>query len=148
MIQAAAWIDVSNDGVNWTEIWHNNMWRYTDNQWRAWEYDISDVADNQPAVSVRWGYATHPMVWRMSGWNIDDIEFLGFAPIELIPGDLDADADVDLNDFATFALCFAGAGVTVPPPGCAAEQFGNADLDGDADVDLSDFATFATHFTG
>jgi hypothetical protein len=63
-------------------------------------------------------------------------------------GDFDLDGDVDLNDFATFALCFAGAAVTVEPPGCGPEDFDATDLDGDGDVDLGDFSTFATNFTG
>jgi subtilisin-like proprotein convertase family protein len=65
-----------------------------------------------------------------------------------VDGDIDHDGDVDLNDFATFALCFHGAAVTVPPPGCSGEEFAACDFDGDADVDLGDFSTFANNFTG
>lgn len=64
------------------------------------------------------------------------------------PGDLDGDLDVDLNDFATFAVCFSGAAVTTPPPGCSPASFTGADLDGDGDVDLSDFSTFSLVYTG
>ncbi|UCG34260.1 MAG: VCBS repeat-containing protein [Phycisphaerales bacterium] len=63
-------------------------------------------------------------------------------------GDIDGDGDVDLNDFATFALCFHGAAITVPPAGCTDTQFESSDMDGDGDVDLGDFATFALNFTG
>jgi len=63
-------------------------------------------------------------------------------------GDLDDDGDVDLTDFATFAICYGGATVTTPPPGCAPQEFADADLDDDSDVDLTDFATFALVFTG
>jgi len=62
-------------------------------------------------------------------------------------GDFDGDADVDLNDFATFALCYTN-GATTAPPGCEPEDFEACDLDGDGDVDLNDFATFALAFTG
>jgi hypothetical protein len=55
---------------------------------------------------------------------------------------------VDLNDFATFALCHHGATMTLPPPDCSEEDFAACDLDGDLDVDLSDFITFASNFTG
>ncbi|UCG31594.1 MAG: hypothetical protein JSU68_07990 [Phycisphaerales bacterium] len=64
------------------------------------------------------------------------------------PGDLDGDLDVDLNDFATFAVCFGGATVTIPPPGCSPASFAGSDLDGDGDVDLSDFSTFSMVYTG
>ncbi|UCG33065.1 MAG: hypothetical protein JSU68_00240, partial [Phycisphaerales bacterium] len=63
-------------------------------------------------------------------------------------GDLDHDRDVDLADFATFALCYHGASVTVAPPGCSASEFTESDFDDDGDVDLADFATFAQNYTG
>ena len=62
-------------------------------------------------------------------------------------GDYDGDGDIDLNDFATFAVCFGGPAVTTPPGGCTAEQFECSDIDGDGDVDLADFGTFAVRFT-
>ncbi|HNQ23190.1 MAG TPA: hypothetical protein PKK06_08865 [Phycisphaerae bacterium] len=57
-----------------------------------------------------------------------------------VPADLDFDRDVDLDDFALFASCLAGPGVTVPPPGCDSTTYGKADVDGDSDVDVSDLA--------
>ncbi|UCG33153.1 MAG: S8 family serine peptidase [Phycisphaerales bacterium] len=63
-------------------------------------------------------------------------------------GDFDFDCDLDLADFATFAQCYYGSGVTVPPPGCTDQNHRIADLDTDGDVDLADFATFAVLFTG
>jgi hypothetical protein len=62
--------------------------------------------------------------------------------------DLDDDDDVDLNDFATFALCFFGANVTTPPPGCPSGQFDASDFDEDGDVDFNDLGTFVLMFTG
>ncbi|UCG33631.1 MAG: hypothetical protein JSU68_03155, partial [Phycisphaerales bacterium] len=61
-------------------------------------------------------------------------------------GDYDGGGIVDLNDFATFALCFGGPTVTTPPAGCFVEQFECSDIDGDGDVDLADFGTFAVRF--
>ncbi|UCG33801.1 MAG: hypothetical protein JSU68_04030 [Phycisphaerales bacterium] len=60
--------------------------------------------------------------------------------------DLDGDGSVNLNDFATFALCYTGAGATSPPPGCTPEEFAQCDLTGDGDVDLGDFAEFALEY--
>jgi hypothetical protein len=57
-------------------------------------------------------------------------------------GDMDADDDVDLHDFAAFAVCFAGQDVAVPS-GCEA-----ADLDCDNDVDFDDFVEFHAAFIG
>jgi hypothetical protein len=61
--------------------------------------------------------------------------------------DLDDDGDVDLGDFATFALYY-GFQEGEPMPGGEASVFARCDLDGDGDVDLADFATFALDFTG
>jgi hypothetical protein len=142
MIKAEAWIEVTNDGITWHEFWRNALWVYTDNQWRAWEYDISDIADDQPAVHVRWCYRTHPMVWRMSGWNVDDVEFRGFLPISWIPGDLNGDSEVDLDDLQIFVSCMYGPGVLHPV------ECDEADLDKDGDVDLVDYRDFAVIFGG
>ncbi|HNQ23332.1 MAG TPA: beta-propeller fold lactonase family protein [Phycisphaerae bacterium] len=64
-----------------------------------------------------------------------------------VPGDLDDDGDVDIDDFALFVDCMSGPEVTTPPPGCAPDVFDAANLDTDADVDLGDFAEFENAFT-
>jgi len=71
-------------------------------------------------------------------WGPFTAVFLNVA----LAGDLDYDADVDLDDHAIFADCLAGPGVTIPPEGCTAAQFSSSDLDDDLDVDLADFALF------
>jgi hypothetical protein len=139
MIQAEAWIEVTDDGVTWHEFWRNGLWQYTDNQWRAWEYDISDIADDQPAVQVRWGYQTHPMVWRMSGWNVDDIEFWGMRPAWDCHGDLNHDGVRNVTDFTIFAGAY---GSQVGDPNYDPE----ADLDGDGFVNVTDFTQFAASY--
>lgn len=64
-------------------------------------------------------------------------------------GDYDGDVDVDATDYGlVFQQCLAGPGVSTPPGGCTAEQFGWADLDDDNDVDLDDFREFQLFFTG
>ena len=59
-----------------------------------------------------------------------------------IHGDLDGDADVDLDDEAIFAACLNGPNVSTPPLRCTQEQFDLADLEVDRDVDLHDFKFF------
>jgi hypothetical protein len=46
-------------------------------------------------------------------------------------GDLDGDADVDLDDFAAWFDCLAGPDVHQPPAECLPADFNRADLDGD-----------------
>jgi hypothetical protein len=52
------------------------------------------------------------------------------------PGDLDADGDVDIEDFSVYAACMIGPEVPFPD-GCD-----DADLDLDGDVDLADYQTW------
>jgi len=93
-------IQVSNDGVFWTTVWENTD-EIMDSSWTKYNYNISSVADNQATVYIRWGMGPTDISWQYSGWNIDDIKFIG-TPIP-IKGDLDTDYDVDWFDFEVFA---------------------------------------------
>jgi hypothetical protein len=140
---------VSTDAQNWTTLWQNPSSAIADTQWTQVTYDLSAIADGQPTVYLRWGMGPTDSSASYPGWNIDDVQIWALGPLcEELAGDMDGDGDVDLNDFATFANCYFGASVTVPPPSCTPEQFDACDLDGDADVDLGDFSTFATNYTG
>jgi parallel beta-helix repeat protein len=67
----------------------------------------------------------------------DGTAVVDIGAYEYLPGDLDSDGDVDLDDFALLTGCLQGPDVAVPP------VCWGADLDADADVDLADFALFA-----
>jgi hypothetical protein len=45
-----------------------------DGHWVQVAYDISEVADNQPAVYIRWLMGPTDDSYTYCGWNIDDIE--------------------------------------------------------------------------
>ena len=64
------------------------------------------------------------------------------------PGDLDGDADADLDDFDLLLGCLAGPDVYQVPAECNPQLFDLADQDGDADVDMVDFDIFSAVFTG
>jgi uncharacterized repeat protein (TIGR01451 family) len=80
-----ATIDVSKDGANWTRIFTNSSGvEIADSSWTKYQYDISAVADNAATVYVRWGYQVASSgAFAYSGWNIDDVEFLGTTPNQL-----------------------------------------------------------------
>ena len=104
---------------------------------KSWEY-VDDI------TIVAWAQKT--FVSAPSGiYQADEMRW-SFPLISA--SDYDRDWDVDLNDFITFTGCFAGAGVTVPPGSCSAEEFADCDADGDGDVDLNDFITFTNEYTG
>ena len=70
------------------------------------------------------------------------VRVTGIPPLT---GDFDMDGDVDLSDFAVFALCFGGP---LNPPATTCPAGVDADFDDDGDVDLFDFTQFQLSFTG
>jgi Zn-dependent metalloprotease len=69
-------IEVSNDGTNWTTVWGNSSDSTCDGQWVSVTYDISTVADLQPAVYIRWAMGPTDSSVVYPGWNIDDVEII------------------------------------------------------------------------
>ncbi|MCP4251746.1 MAG: hypothetical protein GY778_32340 [bacterium] len=68
-----------------------------------------------------------------------------------LPGDVDNDGDVDLDDYTICADCLAGPGNPPSPslPGVTAQDCLDAfDYEPDGDVDLANFAYLAAAFTG
>jgi len=85
-----ATVCVSNDSIHWTTVWENGI-TLQDRTWQPVAYDISQVADNQPTVYVRWTMGPTNASWQFSGWNIDDVEIWGIdtssAPPPVAPVD-------------------------------------------------------------
>ncbi len=67
-------VHVSNDGVNWTQLWENPVFNITDNQWTPVVFDISSIAANQRTVYIKFTMGPTNATGRYSGWNIDDLE--------------------------------------------------------------------------
>jgi len=63
--------------------------------------------------------------------------------VKPVAGDLDADLDVDQQDFGRFQACLSGAGSPQNAPACV-----NARLDSDEDVDAGDFGIFLRCLSG
>jgi hypothetical protein len=76
-------VEVSINGQDWYPVWQYNASiptdKITDSTWVPIEYDISQYADNQSTVYIRWGYTVYGSsgAYPESGWNIDDIQLLG-----------------------------------------------------------------------
>jgi len=71
-------VEVSANGTDWTIIWDPMQTALTDSEWQTIEHDISQVADDQASVYIRWSYAVlNNGAYSCSGWNIDDIELRG-----------------------------------------------------------------------
>lgn len=65
-------VQISTDGFNFTQIWQNSS-AVTDDTWQLIDLDISQYADNQPSVYIRWTMGSTDRTINASGWNIDDI---------------------------------------------------------------------------
>ncbi len=72
-----AYIKVSNDGAIWTTVWENTE-EVADSDWNLIEIDISEIADNQSSVYVKWTMGETDGGWQYCGWNIDDVKILGY----------------------------------------------------------------------
>ena len=82
-----AFLEVSTNGNDWVRLWENPD-EVIDDSWEQVSYDLSEVADLQRTVYLRWGLQTDYMS-EYCGWNIDDVLLFGeYAGAE---GDGDAD---------------------------------------------------------
>ncbi|MBU0617829.1 MAG: hypothetical protein KKI02_08940, partial [Planctomycetes bacterium] len=120
-------VRISPNGSDWAVLWRNEE-EITDSGWVYQKYDVSHVADNQPEFNVRWTMGSTDDSGRYCGWNIDDVQILGFQSASPTIGDLDADDDVDLADLAAMLGSYGDDDVS-PEDG---------DLDGDGDIDTTD----------
>lgn len=126
-------IEIST-GSLWKSIWSNPANDMMDYNWELASYDISQVADRQPAVYIRWGIGPTNATLPFPGWNIDDVEIWAdlYAPINSI-GDLKAAADLSSVESGGYVVTavFPGffymqkpgeyQGIRVAWPGIAAE---------------------------
>jgi len=93
-------VEVSPDGVNWSVFFDNGDSETTESSWSEQVHDISDIADGEVAVRVRWSHqVTSGGAWAYSGWNVDDVAIWGIGgDIEPCDGDYTGDGMVDASD--------------------------------------------------
>ncbi len=128
-----ATFQVSNDGVNWTTVWENPTTETADAAWQLVSYDIAAVADDQPAVTLRWTMGPTDGGWTYCGWNIDDIRLYTTGCLAT-PGDYNGDGVVNGADLPGLGHCMLGPDNGVAA-GCSLLEFS-----GDTDIDLQEVA--------
>ncbi len=89
-----AYVRVSTDGESWTTVWENRG-EIADTGWVEQEIDISELADGEPIIYLRWTMGTTDDGWTYCGWNIDDVSLLGLGTPGCADADGDGFADVD-----------------------------------------------------
>ena len=70
-----AYIDVY-DGSNWIEIWTNSA-AINDSDWSDIHFDISEYADGNSNLKIRFSIGPTDSSWQYSGWNIDELLIQG-----------------------------------------------------------------------
>ena len=140
-------IDVSNNGVNWTQVWTNLTSEIADNSWSPQECDLSAIADNQATVYVRWRYSVGSGAYAYSGWNIDDVEIWGVASGPgYDKGDVNCDGAVTAPDIDAFVLALVDpAAYAAAYPDCDRSL---ADCNCDGAVNLFDIDVFTNLLGG
>ena len=124
----------NNDGATWTTIWSHTGGSVSPSSWTSVEYDISQWADNQPNVRLRWVMGTTDSSVVYPGWNIDDIRFWGVVPLNPCLADFNGDGEIDFFDVQLFLTAFSS-------------QNPIADLNGDQSFDFFDVQIFLQAFS-
>jgi hypothetical protein len=73
-------------------------------------FDLSSIADGEPALYLRWTMGTTDDSWRYSGWNIDEVEIWGEASIP--PSNhapLANDLTVDTNEDQSLSITLSAS---------------------------------------
>lgn len=76
---------ISTNGVGWIPVWNNPDTETADRAWVYQEFDISDIADHQPLVYVRWTLGPTDSGWTYCGWNIDDVVVCSITECDITP---------------------------------------------------------------
>jgi|GEM_PF-637370 len=119
-----AFIEVSNNGTTWANVWTHSGATISEAAWSLQTYSISATADNQSTVYIRWGLGPTDASVTYPGWNIDDVEIWGLVPSTCgptVPGDLNGDSLVNGDDIQGMASAMIDPFLLTPAQTCAAD---------------------------
>lgn len=74
------YLEVYN-GDSWVRIFSNPTAPLLESNWGAQQFNLSSVADYNPAMRIRFGLGTTDGADNYAGWNIDDVAFSGYGTI-------------------------------------------------------------------
>jgi len=138
-------VRVSNDGSYWTTVWANEA-EIADVSWTEMNLNISAVADDQPAVYLRWTMGSTDGGWTYCGWNIDDIQLVACSdnPCDCTNfGDLNLDGNINPVDVVYVVnYVYLGHDLREQIPTC---PFENGDLDCSGNVNPLDVVLYVNY---
>jgi len=89
-------VDISINHQPW-----QNIARYEQKNYEGRiELNLSQIADGQTDVRIRWHYYNAKWEWY---WGIDNVSLIAAGVLPSTAGDFEPDCDVDIYDFAVFA---------------------------------------------
>jgi hypothetical protein len=93
-----AYVRVSNDGINWTDVWTNSA-EMTAGAWEEVDLDISSVASDQEMVYLRWTMGSTDEGWAYCGWNIDDVQIYAVEDATVVVAEKPAEDKIQLGSY-------------------------------------------------
>lgn len=88
----------TNAGFAWNTIYDHEGASFSDTSWQDIEIDISEYADGESIVQLRWTMGTTDGSVTYCGWNLDDVSIMGMLAPGGIPGDFTLDGVVNGED--------------------------------------------------
>jgi hypothetical protein len=141
-----AYVRASNNGTTFTNVWQNTS-EVADTSWHQMDLDISAVADNKPAVTLRWTMGTTDVGWRFCGWNVDDVTVSSLiCQAPWAKGDVNCDGSVNFGDINPFVQWITDpAAWQQTYPGC---PLSNGDINDNGTYGFDDINPFVALLTG
>lgn len=127
-------IEVRQGEGSWQTIWNHTGGSFQNSSWAPHSYDISGIADNQSDIQVRWVMGTTDVSVTYSGWNLDDIVFVGVVPISACDADINGDGVLDFFDISEFLRYFSALNPI-------------ADINGDGEYDFFDISGYLSLYS-
>ncbi|MDH3892097.1 MAG: C25 family cysteine peptidase [candidate division Zixibacteria bacterium] len=119
-----ATVSISTDGYNWTTLWENPA-VIADLQWNDIEFDISQHADDEPEVYLRWTMGPTDGGLVYAGWNLDHVRVVSLFCQGWVCGDVDGSSlGPDIADLV-YMVDFMFNGGPEPPVMAASDVDGS-----------------------
>jgi hypothetical protein len=141
-----AYIRISTNGSSWTTLWTNTA-EVKDAAWQFIEMDISEYADNQPTVYIRFTMGATDGSWQYCGWNIDDLTVVGIE-CDMAP---DSDGDGIVNNLDNCPTVYNPLQEDNDGDGignaccCSGPSMGNVDASADQLITMGDLTVLIDH---
>ena len=129
------------DGTTWNMVWNHTGASLADSAWNTQIYDISQYADNNANVQIRFGMGPTDSSVAYCGWNIDGLGFSADMP-GYIDGYVTSDSGANPVIGATVSIASAGkTAITQGPDGYYSIAIGAGTYDMEVSADGYNEAT-------